>query len=91
MKRIHRWAAAGAFLFALLIVPATGFGQSSELYDCGKRNCTEWAPNGENTCRTCRTAQCKKQGGSELLVGEKKSNECYEGHGPPPEDEEASE
>ena len=89
MRRIDRWAATGLCFLALTMLPAASFGQESEseLYDCGKRNCTEWAPKGENTCRTCSTAQCRKnQDGEELLVGEKKQSQCYEGHGSPPQD-----
>ena len=95
MRRFDRLFLIGLCLFGLL-VPAIGFAaapteqEKAELYDCGQKNCTEWAPKGANTCRTCSTAQCKKQNGNELLVGEKKSSQCFEGHGAPPTDDEGA-
>jgi len=87
MQRIVRWVVLASF--ALVVLPTAGFAdEKKDLYDCGKPKCTEWAPKGENTCRTCDTAQCRKQGDQELLAGSKKQNQCYEGHGSPPSDEE---
>lgn len=88
MRRIVGWV--GACLFALTVAPVAGFAEDANagLYDCGEPKCTEWAPKGENTCRTCDTAQCRKRGNDELLVGSKKKTQCYEGHGAPPSEEE---
>jgi hypothetical protein len=97
MRRFDRLFVIGLCLFAFSAIPAIGFAaqptekEKAELYDCGKKNCSEWAPKGENTCRTCSIAQCKKQNGNELLVGEKKQSQCFEGHGAPPSDEEDAE
>ena len=85
MQRIVRWLVVVSF--ALMVLPAIGFADE-DVYDCGKPKCGEWAPKGENTCRTCETTQCRKQGDEELLVGSKKQNWCYPGHGSPPSEEE---
>ena len=88
MGRIVRWLGVCGFALTLLL-PAPGFADEKEgLYDCGEPKCSEWAPKGENTCRTCKIVQCRKQGGDELLVGEKTKSQCYEGHGDPPSEEE---
>jgi uncharacterized membrane protein len=88
MRRIVRGLVLASFVLAVL--PAAAFAGENEedVYDCGKPNCTKWAPKGENTCRSCETTQCRKQGDKELLVGSKTRNECYQGHGAPPSDEE---
>ena len=89
MRRSDRWISTTLCFLVLMILPVSAFGEEPtqpELFDCGKKICGEWAPKEENTCRTCSIAQCKKQDGGELLVGVKKQTECYEGHGPPPED-----
>ena len=88
MRRIVGWL--GVVLFVCAVVPAAGFAEDAkaDLYDCGEPKCTEWAPMGENTCRTCDTAQCRKRGNDELLVGSKKKSQSYEGHGAPPSEEE---
>ena len=76
MRRIDRLFVIGLCFFALTVIPAIGFAatptekEKADLYDCGDKKCSEWAPKGENTCRTCSIAQCKKQNGNELLVGE---------------------
>ncbi len=81
--------ASGGLLF-LLLLPLPGLGDPGDaprLHDCGDRICGEWKPKGDNTCRTCETAQCKEVSDGEALAGTKKETECYEGHGaPPPED-----
>lgn len=91
MRPIVRWL--GVSLFALTVMPAAGFAEEEDaaLYDCGEPKCSEWAPKGENTCRTCDTVQCRKRGNDELIVGNKKKSQCYEGHGKPPSDEELEE
>jgi|RhiMetdeSRZDD1v2_1073273.scaffolds.fasta_scaffold531569_2 uncharacterized membrane protein len=88
MRPIVGWL--GVILFVLVVSPAAAFAEekTSDLYDCGEPKCSEWAPKGENTCRTCDTAQCRKRGNDELLVGNKKKSQCYEGHGAPPSEEE---
>lgn len=88
MRRIVRWLVVASF--ALTVLPAAGFAdqKNADLYDCGKPKCSDWAPKGENTCRTCETVQCRKQGDKELIVGSKKQNQCYQGQGDPPSDEE---
>ncbi len=90
MRHVRVRVFAGALLGLLLLWPASGFGQASEdeLYDCGERQCDDWKPKGENTCRTCTTMQCKKVEDGDAIAGSKTQTECYEGHGPPPEDEE---
>ena len=97
MRRFERLFLIALCLFVVSAIPAVGFAaaptekEKAELYDCGQKNCSEWAPKGENTCRTCSIAQCKKQNGNELLVGEKKQSQCFEGHGAPPPDDEDQE
>jgi len=88
MRRMIRWLGVG--LFAVTVLPSAGFAddKNAGLYDCGEPKCGEWAPKGENTCRTCDTVQCKKRGNDELIVGSKKKTQCYEGHGDPPSEEE---
>jgi hypothetical protein len=88
MRYLDRSVCAAACLLALLVLPMPGLGEEekAELHDCGERICGEWKPKGENTCRTCTTAQCRKQGDQELLAGDKKETECYQGHGEPPKD-----
>lgn len=88
MRSIVGWR--GAVLLALAVAPAMALADDAnkDLYDCGEPKCTEWAPKGENTCRSCDIAQCRKQGDDELLVGNKKKSQCYEGHGTPPSDAE---
>ena len=85
MRRMARWLVLGLFALAMLAAPSLG---DDELYDCGKKICGEWAPKGENTCRSCKTVQCRKQGEDELIAGSKTHSECYEGHGKPPKDDE---
>jgi hypothetical protein len=55
-------------------------------HDCGgvPKTCGAWGTNGANTCRTCNQAQCTTQNGQEVIAGNKKTTECYEGHGAPP-------
>jgi hypothetical protein len=95
MRRTDRRIGTVLCWFVLTVLPAAGSGEEKEknagLYDCGERTCGEWAPKGENTCRSCSIAQCKKQNGGELLVGEKKQSECYQGHGAPPKSSEDAE
>jgi hypothetical protein len=89
MRRFDRWIITGACLCTLWLLPVAGFGdeaEESKPYDCSKPQCSEWAPKGENTCRTCSIVQCKKENGGEVLVGEKKQSECYPGHGKPPKE-----
>lgn len=50
------------------------------------RKCNAWAPKGPNTCRTCQQALCKIENGKEVLAGNKRQTECFEGHGTPPPD-----
>lgn len=91
MRYVRVRVVVGAMLGLLLLWPGAGFGQDDEepaLYDCGERQCGEWKAKGDNTCRSCTTMQCKKAEGGEVIAGSKKQNECYEGHGPPPEDDE---
>jgi hypothetical protein len=91
MRRMVRWLVMVSF--ALTVLPAAGFADDEKagVYDCGEPKCGEWKPKGANTCRTCETVQCRKQGDEELLAGSKKRNECYEGHGAPPTDAEQDE
>jgi hypothetical protein len=89
MRNLDRWIGASLGFLALAMVPVTGFGDEPArpvLYDCGERICSDWAPEGENTCRSCTTAQCREQNGDELLAGHKKQTECFEGYGDPPKD-----
>lgn len=87
MRQIVRCLVVASF--ALTVLPAAGFAdEKKDLYDCGEPKCTDWAAKGENTCRTCDTVQCRKQGDDELIVGSKKQSQCYPGHGDPPSDEE---
>ncbi len=90
MRRIGRWLSASLYFCSMALIPLASFGEEpapSDLHDCGKRICEAWAPKDANTCRTCTIAQCRTQDGSELLVGQKKQSECYEGHDAPPADE----
>ncbi len=92
MRRIDRSIITALCFVFLAFVPVSGSAEdTSGLKDCGDRKCTEWAPKGEKTCRTCSTVQCEKQGDQELMKGVKKETQCYEGHGDPPSDEEAGE
>jgi hypothetical protein len=86
MRRMARWLVLALFAVAMLAAPS--LGGEDKLYDCGKKNCSEWKPKGEKTCRSCKIVQCKKQGEDELIAGEKTQNECYDGHGNPPSDDE---
>ena len=61
---------------------------STSVHDCAgiKLNCGSWAPKDGNTCRTCQLAQCKTENGKDVIAGNKTQNQCYDGHGPPPQD-----
>lgn len=61
---------------------------STSVHDCSgiKLNCGPWAPKDGNTCRTCQLAQCKTENGKDVIAGNKTQNQCYDGHGPPPQD-----
>ena len=86
--RWNGFAVGAGLALVLAVLPVTGFGQDDEpaLHDCGERKCEEWKPKGDKTCRVCKTPQCKKVPGGEALAGTKTETECYEGHGPPPEE-----
>ena len=86
-RLLGRLASCALLLGALLALPALA-QDTPELHDCGKRTCGEWKEKGPNTCRTCKTPQCKQVEDGEALAGQKTETECYEGHGPPPEDDE---
>ena len=90
MRRIVRWTLMASFALAML--PAAGSADENEkkgVYECGDWDCSEWKEKGENTCRSCTMAICRKEGEKELLVpGGKTKKQCYPGHGEPPSEEE---
>jgi len=94
MRRVSPWirmVLALAFLVALGAPAPAQEDDAPALHDCGDRICGEWKQKsdekGDRTCRSCETAQCKTIDGKDALAGTKKQTECYEGHGPPPEDD----